>query len=281
MYMDSRFDVCVGQRILAVSALIAVLFVTGCKLGGGHGGGGGNGGGGGGPAYTATITHQGNFTQGQQNATYTVTLTSIGGNFVSVNGNQFSAFVMEELPSGLTLVSMAGGGWTCTNAPPNLPVCTTNNPIAAGASAPPITVTVNVATNASSPLINQVGYPGPECPICPTVSDPTTILPATAGPAVVGTSVPFPIFAGDPTTSIAITVTNDVFGDVLMANLTVDSNTGAACTPATCGTIGSISGSSGSGNYTVSYMPPLAAGFTAQTLPAILVSPSRQRSFAA
>jgi hypothetical protein len=89
------------------------------------------------------------------------------------------AFVGEELPSGLTLVSMAGVGWTCSIAPPppNGPGCTTNVPIAAGASAPPITVTVNVAPNASSPQINQVSYPGSACPICPTVSDSTTITP--------------------------------------------------------------------------------------------------------
>ena len=163
--------------VLLLSFSLVACF--GGKGGGGGGNGGGNGGGGGGPVYTVTVTHQGNFTQGQQNATYTVTLTNIGGNFVSVNGNGFLAFVGEELPSGLTLVSMAGVGWTCSIAPPppNGPGCTTNVPIAAGASAPPITVTVNVAPNASSPQINQVSYPGSACPICPTVSDSTTITP--------------------------------------------------------------------------------------------------------
>ena len=101
----------------------------------------------------------------------------------------------------------------------------------------------------------------------------------TTSPAVVGTSVPFPIFAGDPATPIAITVTNDVAGDGLTASLTVDSNTGLACTPATCGSLGSVTGTSGSGSYSVLYTPPAAAGFTVQTAPTIVVSSSLPGSF--
>jgi hypothetical protein len=279
----------VAFRICVLSALLCtLLFAFGCQFGGGGhggGGGGGNGGSGGGPAYTATITHQGNFTQGQQNATYTITLTNIGGNFVSNNGNLFSAFIAEELPSGLTLLSMAGTGWTCNivpTPPSTLPGCNTNNPIAAGASAPTITVTVNVAPNASSPQINQVAYPGPSCPTCPTVSDSTTILPANGGPAVVGTTVPFPIFAGGGPTPIAISVTNDAPGDVLTASLTVDSNTGFACPTApllTCGSLGAVTGTSGSGSYSVLYTPP--SSLTLQIVPTIVVSSNLSSSIGA
>src|ERR1700693_2031300 len=53
--------------------------------------------------------------------------------------------------------------------------------------------------------------------------------PITTSPAVVGTSVPFPIFAGDPATPIAINVTNDAAGDGLSANLTADSHTWRGC----------------------------------------------------
>src|ERR1700739_2870913 len=128
----------VALRIRALPALLCgLLFALGCQFGGGGhggGGGGGNGGSGGGPAYTATVTHQGNFTQGQQNATYTITLTNVGGNFVSVNGASFSAGVEELIPPGLTLVSMSGTGWTCNvvpTPPSTNPGCTTTNPIAA------------------------------------------------------------------------------------------------------------------------------------------------------
>ncbi len=106
-------------------------------------------------------------------------------------------------------------------------------------------------------------------------------LTVTTTPAIVGTSVPFPIFAGDPATTIAITVTSDSAGDVLTPTLTVDSNTGLACTVATCGTVGSITGTSGSGSYSLSYTPPPTAGFTTQTVPTIVVSSSLSGSFAA
>ena len=104
--------------------------------------------------------------------------------------------------------------------------------------------------------------------------------PITTSPAVVGTSVPFPIFAGDPATPIAINVTNDAAGDGLTASLTVDSNTGLACTPATCGSLGSVTGTSGSGSYSVLYTPPAATGFTVQTVPTIIVSSNLAGSFA-
>jgi hypothetical protein len=137
---------------------------------------------------------------------------------------------------------------------------------------------VNVALNAASPLINQViGDNNAQA------SDSTTILPAGGGggPVVVGTAVPSPIFAGDPATPIAITVTNDVLGDVLTANLTVDSNTTFNCTAGTCGMLGPVIGTSGSGNYTVSYTPPPSAGLATQTVPTIVVSSNQPSSISA
>src|ERR1039458_255944 len=63
----------------------------------------------------------------------------------------------ETVPTGLTLVSMAGTGWTCAGGGNT---CTTNNVLAAGASYPAITVTVNVAGNATSPQVNSVSVSG-------------------------------------------------------------------------------------------------------------------------
>jgi hypothetical protein len=62
--------------------------------------------------------------------------------------------VTDTLPSGLTLVSMAGAGWTCTNA------CTRSDALAGSASYPAIAVTVNVAANAASPQVNAVSVSG-------------------------------------------------------------------------------------------------------------------------
>jgi uncharacterized repeat protein (TIGR01451 family) len=118
-------------------------------------------------------SHTGNFIQGQQNATYTLTVTN-GGN-VATSG---TVTVTENPPTGLTLVSMAGTGWTCPS-PGN--TCTRSDALAPSASYPGITVTVNVATNAPSSVTNQATTTGGGDATLHTASDPTTINP---GPPV-------------------------------------------------------------------------------------------------
>jgi uncharacterized repeat protein (TIGR01451 family) len=103
------------------------------------------------PVLTMTKTHSGNFTQGQTGATYTLTVSNATGK----NGTSGTATVTEALPTGMTLVSMAGSGWTCTNY-----TCTRNDSLGAGKSWPSITVTVNVASNAASSLTNQAVISG-------------------------------------------------------------------------------------------------------------------------
>jgi uncharacterized repeat protein (TIGR01451 family) len=102
------------------------------------------------PDLTLTKTHIGNFAQGQTGATYTVTVTNSGSGDKSA-GNQVS--VTDTPPAGLmTLTAMSGSGWTCTV----LPTCTRTDLLAAGGSYPPITVTVDIAEAATSPLVNSV-----------------------------------------------------------------------------------------------------------------------------
>ena len=103
------------------------------------------------PVLTVTKTHTGNFTQGQQNATYTVTVSNTAGTGPTTG----TVTVTDTLPSGFALVSMAGTGWTC---PSNS--CTRSDALNGGSSYPPITVTVNVSFSASSPQVNQVSVSG-------------------------------------------------------------------------------------------------------------------------
>ena len=104
------------------------------------------------PSLSISKTHSGSFAQGQNGATYALTVvnSATGG---ATNG---TVTVTETVPSGMTLVSLAGAGWTC----PNGATCTRGDTLAPGASYPPITATVNVAANASSPLVNQVSVSG-------------------------------------------------------------------------------------------------------------------------
>ena len=104
------------------------------------------------PALSIAKTHSGNFAQGQTGAAYTVTVS----NGSAAGPTSGTVTVTEAIPSGMTLASMSGTGWTCTISP----TCTRSDVLASGASYPPITVTVNVAGNASSPQINSVSVSG-------------------------------------------------------------------------------------------------------------------------
>jgi uncharacterized repeat protein (TIGR01451 family) len=120
-----------------------------------------------------TKSHSGNFIQGQQGATYTLTVSN-GGNLATSG----TVTVTENPPSGLTLVSMAGTGWTCPS-PGN--TCTRSDALAPGSSYPPITVTVNVAANAPSSVTNQASVTGGGDGTVHTAGDTTQIDP---GPPV-------------------------------------------------------------------------------------------------
>ncbi len=99
-------------------------------------------------------THSGNFTQSQQGATYSVVVS----NGAAIGPSSGVVAVTENLPPGLTLVSMTGAGWTCPGTAANN--CTRNDVLPAGASYPAINVTVNVASNAGSPVLNSVTVSG-------------------------------------------------------------------------------------------------------------------------
>ena len=103
------------------------------------------------PSLHISKSHVGSFAQGQQNATYTVTVSN--NNAAATTSGAVT--VTETLPSGLTLVSMAGTGWNCSSI-----TCTRSDALAGGQSYPAITVTVNVAGNATSPQVNQVTVSG-------------------------------------------------------------------------------------------------------------------------
>jgi uncharacterized repeat protein (TIGR01451 family) len=124
------------------------------------------------PELTIMKTHGGNFLQGQQGATYTLVVSNSGPG--STSG---TVTVTDTVPSGLTLVSMAGPGWAC---PPGN-TCTRGDVLPGGAGYPPITVTVNVAANASSPQVNQADVSGGGAAFAST-SDSTNIT--TVAPAL-------------------------------------------------------------------------------------------------
>jgi hypothetical protein len=110
-----------------------------------------------------------------------------------------------------------------------------------------------------------------------SVNSNTATLTVVTGQAIVGTTVPFPIFSGGTAVNIIINVTNDRSGDTLTPTLTVDSNTGIACSAAfNCGMLGSVTG--GPSSYSVLYTPP--NNLSAQIVPTLVVTSSLSGSFA-
>jgi trimeric autotransporter adhesin len=99
------------------------------------------------PALVVRITHSGDITQGQSAATYEITVS----NSVRASSTVGTVTVVEMVPTGLVLVSMAGPGWNCSSNS-----CVRSDVLPAGASYPAIRLTVNVATDAPSSVTNQV-----------------------------------------------------------------------------------------------------------------------------
>ena len=118
---------------------------------------------------TAAVGHAGGFAQGQSGATYSVTVSNQAGS----DPTSGTVTVTETVPSGMTLVSMAGTGWTCPGTAANN--CTRNDVLNGGASYSPITVTVNVAANAGTPLSNVVSVTGGGSDPANSI-DPTTVI---------------------------------------------------------------------------------------------------------
>ena len=128
------------------------------------------------PAWTIVKKHSGNFTQGQDGATYSITVTNSG----TVPTTSAPAVqVLDSLPTGLSIVSISGPSWNCSTGAPS--ICSRSDPLNAGASYPPITVTVNVASDAPASVTNQASMSGGGAQATAAASDPTTILPAGIG----------------------------------------------------------------------------------------------------
>jgi kumamolisin len=124
-----------------------------------------------------SLTHAGNFTQGDSGDTYTLTITNIGA-----TASSGTVTVTDALPAGLTATAISGSGWNGTLNPLS---CTRSDALAAGASYPPITLTVSVATNAPLSVTNTASVSGGNDANLAnnTASDPTIIIALTPSQA--------------------------------------------------------------------------------------------------
>jgi uncharacterized repeat protein (TIGR01451 family) len=140
-------------------------------------------------ALSITKTHDGNFTQGQQSATYSVTVSNTAGAAQTTG----TVAITDTIPTGLTLVAMSGPGWSCMNN-----VCSRGDALPAGSSYPAVTVMVSVLSNAPSRVMNSVTVAGggDTSSNNKTANDTTTINPllltltVNVSPSTGGTATP-------------------------------------------------------------------------------------------
>ena len=175
------------------------------------------------PDLSVTSTHSGAFAQGDAADSYTLTVS----NASSAGPAAGLVTVTDSLPAGLTPTRMTGDGWTCTLAPATLPgtpntfepvpTCYRLGSLAAGASYPPITLTVAVANDTEPAVTNAVAVSGGGAPDA-AATDRTTVnqLPQLAVTSFASTGgVPYaPFGQGDGASGndlYHITVANDGF----------------------------------------------------------------------
>jgi uncharacterized repeat protein (TIGR01451 family) len=97
-------------------------------------------------------THNGSFKAGLSGATYTIIVSNVG-----LGSTVGAVTVIDTLPPQLVATAITGAGWSC-----NLVTltCTRSDVLAAGASYPSITVTVNVSPTATGTIVNSVAVGG-------------------------------------------------------------------------------------------------------------------------
>jgi len=153
------------------------------------------------PDLTPTISHTGNFTQGQTGATFTVNVRNVGGK--STAG---TVTLTDTLPAKLTATAASGAGWTCVLGPPVS--CTRSDALAPEASYPAITLSVNVAADAPGLVTSTatIAGGGDQNPANDASSDQVKVIQLGPDPAIVKTHAGN--FNQGQTGSYTITVTN-------------------------------------------------------------------------
>ncbi|HEY6392982.1 MAG TPA: hypothetical protein VIX89_17000, partial [Bryobacteraceae bacterium] len=107
------------------------------------------------PDMIVSKVHNGTFTQGDTGDTYNITVSNAAGTSPTLA----PVTVTDTVPAGLTLTGATGTNWNCTVTPPMFS-CSRSDALASGASYEVITVTVNVANNAPTPIAQTATVAG-------------------------------------------------------------------------------------------------------------------------
>ncbi len=123
---------------------------------------------------TVSKSHQGDLLAGGK-GTFSIGVTNTGN--LASSG---AVTVADQIPAGLVATSVSGEGWTCDLTTVS---CSRSDSLAIGASYPPVTVKVRVATDPPSTVVNTATVTGGAEPQAATTnnsaSDPVTIRKPT------------------------------------------------------------------------------------------------------
>ena len=129
---------------------------------------------------SATASHSGTFTQGQQSAPLTVNITNNGpGATGDPTGGANPLTVTDTLNSAFAYAGFSGTGWSCS-ATGQTVVCKNDSAVAQGSSYTALTIDVNVSPTASTTtsIPNQVQVSGGGVTATSSNTDAVTIFPA-------------------------------------------------------------------------------------------------------
>jgi uncharacterized repeat protein (TIGR01451 family) len=191
------------------------------------------------PDLTLAKSHSGNFVRGST-GTYTLTASNAGP---GVTGGTY--VVSDVVPAGLTPTLAVGSGWSCSIAAQTV-TCSSSSPIAAGGTAPPITLTVSVAVGAPGSITNTatVAGGGETNAGNNTASDPTTIVDPAIDLSIAKSHVGNLVALRQGTFTLAVTNQTAFPGsgpitvtDTLATGVTYVSGTGSGWT---CGSAGQV-----------------------------------------
>jgi uncharacterized repeat protein (TIGR01451 family) len=141
---------------------------------------------------TLAVAHTGDFTQGDAGRAYTLIATNSGN--APTTGAPIT--VTDTLPAGLHAVDMSGAGWACTLS---TLTCTRSDAVPATTAYPPITLTADVAADATSATNTASVSGGGEVDTTnDTALDPTTIVAKTPLGALPGVTPPPAIITVPP-----------------------------------------------------------------------------------
>ncbi|MGW7284009.1 hypothetical protein ACWGH4_00675 [Streptomyces sp. NPDC054847] len=126
------------------------------------------------PAAALSIdkSHTGNFTQGGSGS-YTIAVSNAAGSGTTAG----TVTVTDTLPAGVTPTGASGTGWSCGISGQTV-TCTRSDALAAGASYPPIAVTIFVTASAPCSFTNTASVSGGGSSAA-SDNDPTTVTGGT------------------------------------------------------------------------------------------------------